>query len=81
MVLLGQPEKGITMSYLTTIYKDIKLVGSLVADTRQAEELVRLVHENGLHVDVKEWKMEEAEDMRQAYLKGTTSGKNVLVID
>lgn len=81
MVLLGQPEKGITMSYLTTIYKDIKLVGSLVPNTRQAEELVRLVHENGLHVDVKEWKMEEAEDMRQAYLKGTTSGKNVLVID
>ncbi|ODM22366.1 hypothetical protein SI65_03212 [Aspergillus cristatus] len=81
MVLLGQPEKGITMSYLTTIYKDIRLVGSLVADTQQAEELVSLVHENGLHVDVKEWKMEEAEEMRQAYLNGTTSGKNVIVID
>lgn len=81
MVLLGQPEKGITMSYLTTIYKDIKLVGSLVADTRQAEELVKLVHENGLHADVKEWNMEEAEEMRQAYLNGTTSGKNVIVID
>lgn len=36
MVLLGQPEKGITMSYSTTIYKDIKLVWSLVADTPQA---------------------------------------------
>ncbi|EYE97889.1 zinc binding dehydrogenase [Aspergillus ruber CBS 135680] len=81
MVLLGQPEKGIAMSYLTTIYKDIKLVGSLVADTKQAEELVKLVHKNGLHVDVKEWKMGEAEEMRQAYLKGTTSGKNVIVID
>jgi hypothetical protein len=53
----------------------------VVADTQQAEELVRLVHENKLHVDIKEWKMKEAEEMRQAYLKGTTSGKNASVID
>jgi len=81
MVLLGQPEKGITMSYLTTIYKDIKLVGSLVADTQQAMELLKLVHENKLHVDVQEWNMEEAEEMKQEYLKGATSGNNVIVID
>ena len=68
------------MSYLTTIYKDIKLMGSLVADTQQAMELLKLVHENKLHVDVQEWNMEEAEEMKQEYLKGT-SGKNVIVID
>ncbi|KNG86482.1 hypothetical protein ANOM_005123 [Aspergillus nomiae NRRL 13137] len=65
MVLLGQPEKGITMSYQTVIYKDIKLVGSLVADTAQAQELVELFHRNRLHVEITEWKMEEAEQMRQ----------------
>ncbi|KAL3454960.1 chaperonin 10-like protein [Aspergillus heterothallicus] len=81
MVLLGQPEKGITMSYLTTIYKDIQLVGSLVADTVQAQEFIKLFAEHQLHVQVKEWKLEEAEDMRQEYLAGKSDGKNIIVID
>lgn len=81
MVLLGQPEAGITMSHLTTIYKDIKLVGSLVADTTQAQEFIKLFDENKLHVQVKEWKLEEAEKMRQEYLAGRSDGKNVIVID
>lgn len=80
MVLLGQPEKGITMSYHTIIYKDIKLVGSLVADTTAAQELVSLFSQNNLHVEVKEWKMEDAENMRQSYLSGMGMGKNVIVI-
>lgn len=81
MVLLGQPEKGITMSYNTTIYKDIKLVGSLVADTAQAQELVSLFHRNKLHVQITEWKLEDAEKMKQAYLEGSVGGKNVIVLD
>ncbi|PWY88840.1 GroES-like protein [Aspergillus sclerotioniger CBS 115572] len=81
MVLLGQPEKGITMSYHTTIYKDIKLVGSLIADTADAEAFIQLFHENKLHVQVKEWMLEQAEEMRQEYLAGKSTGKNVIVID
>ncbi|KAH8424004.1 uncharacterized protein LDX57_001759 [Aspergillus melleus] len=81
MVLLGQPEKGITMSYMTTIYKDIKLVGSLVADTAEAQELVTLFHQNKLDVEVKEWRLEEAEQMKQEYLAGKSTGKNVVVLE
>lgn len=80
MVLLGQPEKGITMSYNTIIYKDIKLVGSLVADTAQAQELVSLFLNNKPQMEIKEWKLEDAESMRQAYLEGSGDGKNVIVI-
>lgn len=80
MVLLGQPEKGITMSYLTTIYKDIKLVGSLVADTTEAQELISLFHQNKLHVEVTEWRIDQAERMKQEYLSGTTTGKNVVIL-
>lgn len=81
MVLLGQPEKGITMSYHTVIYKDITLVGSLVADTAEAQELVSLFHRNQLHVEVKEWRLEDAEKMKNEYLSGAGTGKNVIVLD
>lgn len=78
MALLGQQEKGITMSYHSIIYKDITLVGSLVADTAAAQELATIFHQNKLHVDIKEWKLEDAEKMRQSYLSKEGMGKNVL---
>lgn len=79
MVLLGQPEKGITLSYRTVIYRDIKLVGSLVAEQDEAEELVTLVAKHNIQVKIKEWKPEDAEEMRQEYLAGRTAGKSVIV--
>lgn len=81
MVLLGQPEHGITMPFQAFVFKDIKLVGSLIADPAEGEEFIRFFHENKLHVAVKEWKMEQAEEMRQEYLAGKSIGKNVVVID
>ncbi|KLP05676.1 ADH2-alcohol dehydrogenase II [Fusarium fujikuroi] len=79
MVLLGQPEKGITLSYQNVIFRDIKLVGSLVADTDETEELLELVVKHDIKVKIKEWKPEDAEKMRQEYLAGRNSGKNVIV--
>ncbi|EXA34768.1 hypothetical protein FOVG_14181 [Fusarium oxysporum f. sp. pisi HDV247] len=79
MVLLGQPEKGITMSYQNVIFRDINLIGSLVADTDETEELLNLVVKHKIQVNVKEWKPEDAEKMRQEYLAGRNSGKNVIV--
>ncbi|KAM0304180.1 hypothetical protein ACHAPM_002253 [Fusarium culmorum] len=79
MVLLGQPEKGITLSYQNIIFRDIKLVGSLLADRPVLEELLKLVVKHNIQVKVKEWKIEDAEKMRQEYLTGKNSGKNVIV--
>lgn len=79
MVLLGQPDKGITMSYRNIIFRDIKLIGSLIADRDEAEELVSLVAKHKIKVHVKEWAPEDAEEMRQEYLAGKSSGKNVVV--
>lgn len=79
LVLVGQPENGITMSYFNVIFRDIKLVGSLIADKAQAEELVALVAEADIQVQIKEWKPEQAEEMRKEYLAGKGDGKNVVV--
>lgn len=79
LVLLGQPEKGITMSYANVIYRDLKLVGSLVADKATTEELLALVAKHDIQLNMKQWQLEEAEDMRQEYLAGKSEGKNVIV--
>ncbi|KAF9878254.1 hypothetical protein CkaCkLH20_04292 [Colletotrichum karsti] len=81
MVLLGQPEKGITLSYYTVIYRDIKLVGSLVADKHETQELVDLVARHDIKVHIKKWKPEQAEEMRREYLEGKGGGKNIIVFE
>lgn len=81
MVLLGQPENGITMSYHNVIYRDLKLVGSLVADKQDTQELVDLVAKHDIKVHLKKWKPEQAEEMRKEYLEGKSWGKNIIVFD
>ncbi|TDZ74770.1 alcohol dehydrogenase [Colletotrichum trifolii] len=81
LVLLGQPEKGITMSYANVIYRDLKLVGSLVAETADAQELVELVDKHDIQVEITEWKLEQAEEMRKTYLAGKSQGKNVITFE
>lgn len=79
MVVLGQPKEGITLSYHTLIFRDIKVVGSLLADTKLAQELVNVVHDKGVQLKIKEWKLEDAEKMKQEYMTGKGDGKNVIV--
>lgn len=81
MVLVGQPDKGITLSYGDVIFRDIHLVGSLIADRDQAEELLALVAEKNVQVQIKEWRPEQAEEMRAEYLTGKGDGKNVILFD
>jgi alcohol dehydrogenase, propanol-preferring len=78
---LGQPEKGITLSYRNVIFRDLRLVGSLVAGKAATEELVTLVAKHDVHVEVKTWQPEQAEDMRQEHLRGKGSGKNAVVFN
>lgn len=80
VVLVGQPADGITLSYLDLIFKDLKLVGSLLASVKQGAELMELVEKEDIKVEVKKWKLEEAEEMRQTYLEGKSKGKNVIVL-
>lgn len=50
------------------MFKGIKFIGSLIADPAEGEGFIQFFHENKLHAVVKEWKMEQAEEMRRDYL-------------
>ncbi|KAF5630276.1 sphingosine n-acyltransferase lag1 [Fusarium sp. NRRL 52700] len=65
----------ISLTYQNVIFRDIKLIGSLVADTVKTEELLELVVKHNIQVKIKEWRPEDAEKMRQEYLSGK-NGKN-----
>jgi len=79
MVLVGQPADGITMSFHSVIFKDIRLVGSLLGSVAQANDMMKLMAKGDITVKIKKWKLEQAEEMRQEYLEGQGIGKNVIV--
>lgn len=81
LVVVGQPSEGINFSWHTLIFRDIKVVGSLLANTQQAQELVQLVHDAKIQIKIKEWKMADAEAMKQEYMAGKGDGKNVIVME
>jgi D-arabinose 1-dehydrogenase-like Zn-dependent alcohol dehydrogenase len=80
LVLLGQPAEGITMRYQDTIYRDIKLVGSWGVTPQQGVELMELVQEKQIQIQIKKWRLDQAEEMRQEYLSGKSKGKNVIML-
>ncbi len=67
------------MSFHSVIFRDIHLVGSLLGTVAQADDMMKLMAKGEVTVKIKKWKLEEAEDMRQEYMKGNGTGKNVIV--
>lgn len=79
LVLLGQPKDGVTLTARDLIYRDLRLVASILGDRETAQELTGLVVDKGVEVDTKLWRVEEAEVMRLEYVSGKSEGKNVIV--
>lgn len=79
LVLVGLPADGITLPFYDLVFRDLTLVGSLVADTDKGTDLMELVEKEDIKVHVTTWKPEQAEEMRQKYLRGESEGKNVVV--
>lgn len=80
VVLVGQPADGINFSFNDLIFRDIHVVGSLLASPQQGKDFMELVQKHDIRVEVKKWKLEQAEEMRQEYLEGNGKGKNVIVL-
>ena len=55
------------------------IVGESVPSVRCRVEISELVLMMTQYLKIKEWKPEDAEKMRQEYLAGRNSGKNVIV--
>ncbi|OCK74306.1 GroES-like protein [Lepidopterella palustris CBS 459.81] len=79
LVLVGQPAGGITMTFMDLIFRDLTLVGSLMGSVQEAKDLMKVMEGGDVTVHVKQWKPEEAEEMRVEAHEGRSKGKNVVV--
>ena len=53
LVVVGQPPEKIAFSFFQFIFRDIKVVGSLLSDAKTCQEMVNMVAEKGIEVKTK----------------------------
>jgi len=53
LVVVGQPPEKIAFSFFQFIFRDIKVVGSLLSDAKTGQEMVNMVAEKGIEVKTK----------------------------
>lgn len=77
-VVVSFPEKGFNMSAQDLVFRDIRVVGSLVGRNYQLKEMLRFAQEHRVMAKVQSWPLENINGLVDAYLKAS-GGK--LVVD
>ncbi|EPQ28616.1 uncharacterized protein PFL1_03919 [Pseudozyma flocculosa PF-1] len=78
LMVVGQPENPIPVSYNDLIFRDITVKGSLLGDPALTKEMCDLVADRGIEVKTQAYPLEDVERMRADYAKPGHSGKMVL---
>ena len=78
LVVVGQPEKPAPITYHSAIFRDIRVIGSLLSDRKTAQEMVDLVAEKKMKVSVKEYPLEDVNKMVEDFHKPGMKGRFVV---
>lgn len=80
MVVVGQPEEPIHVLNPELIFRDITIVGSLLSNTKDAKEMLELIGKHQIPVDVKEYKLEQMNEMIEDFHKPNMKGRFVVTM-
>lgn len=80
VVVVGQPADPIPITYHSLIFRDIRVVGSLLSNIAQAQEMIDLVAEKTIEITVKEYKLEQVNEMAEDTHKEAMRGRLVVVM-
>ena len=78
LVVVGQPKDPIPIRYIDVIFKDIRVVGSLLCEADVMQEMLDLTAAERVEIKTKSFKMDDVNDLVDAYHKGTYGGKLVV---
>ena len=80
MVVVGQPQNPIPLTYYQLIFRDVKVVGSLLSEPETAQKMVDLVGKHGVHIEVKTYSLDRVNDLVAEYDTGKVVGKLVVTM-
>ncbi|KAL9060294.1 MAG: hypothetical protein Q9162_000698 [Coniocarpon cinnabarinum] len=81
MIQIAQPE-NISVPFAELIFRDIKVVGSLIASPLEAEEMLKVVAKHKVSVKTNRFEgVKELPRLIEYYESGTMMGKGIVVVD
>lgn len=80
LVVVGQPAEPVPVTYYNLIFRDIRVIGSLLSNISQAQEMINLVAEKNIEITVKEYKLEQVNEMAEDTHKEAMRGRLVVVM-
>lgn len=74
LVIVGQPADPVPITFHQAIFRDIRVIGSLLSDATEAQEMVDQVARHGVEVTVQEYALDQVnkmvEDSHEKNMKG-----------
>ncbi|KAK2601473.1 hypothetical protein N8I77_010921 [Diaporthe amygdali] len=81
MVQIAQP-KDIVIPFQEFVFRDVRVIGSVVSSPEESNDMVRFIADNGIEVKTKAFHgMDEIENLLKLVHSGKIQGKAVIVID
>ncbi|KAK9899837.1 alcohol dehydrogenase [Cystobasidium minutum MCA 4210] len=78
VVLVSQPEKGINLQFFDVIFRDIRLVGSLLGKQQYLQETVDLCAKHGIESHIAAYKLDDINKMVKDNHSDKKKGKTVI---
>ncbi|CCG81730.1 Alcohol dehydrogenase [Taphrina deformans PYCC 5710] len=80
MVVVGQPADPVQVTYHSLIFRNIKVIGSLLSNVDEAQEMLKIIAEKDIKITVKEYPMAKVNDMVEDTHKENMKGRLVMTM-
>lgn len=81
VVVVGQPSDPVPINYNAYIFRDIRVIGSLLASVSEAQEMLNLIADNKIEITVREYKLDQINQMVSDTHKEDMKGRFVVNLD
>lgn len=81
LVVAGQPSEPIPITFHSLIFRDIRVVGTLLSNVKDAQEMINLMVKHDIKVTVKEYKFDQVNTMVKDTHKPEMKGRCAVVFE
>ena len=81
LVVVGQPSDPVPVTFHQLIFRDIKVIGSLLSDAKEAQEMVDIIADKKIEITVREYKLDDVNQMVDDQHKPEMKGRSVVVME
>lgn len=80
MVVVGQPSDPVPVTYHQLIFRNIRVIGSLLSNVEEAQEMLNIIAENDIEITVKEYDLNQINTMVEDTHKENIRGRFVITM-